>query len=500
VIAAKSTLLASVLGIVVCCAAPLAAQDPNSPVPSLPPEPPRLHPVTVPAADDPSKLVGEQDSVATDPVFGGTTATGCEVCCGGCSTPPPWYVETGIVLMNRNRDSEVQLSYSFIPNRFAATTIPENVNFPGLNQVFVTANETPTAEVLNTHSAQMDVTPGMWVTLGHYLGRDSENRDHYFEMGYWALLRNTSSKEVTGQNTSFYDQRVSYPINQAGAAGFVPTFVQEQFGNLLSQFPLVHFIDVTRGTFTPQQLALSLGFNEALQQSYSFRTDMQSMEMNVLSEFQGEPDRLVFQPNTGRWRRQCTPGATCGYFFGLRWLFLEEEFQYQSFGHRFKYDDLGLGEEHFGINTSGRYAIRTHNDMIGFQMGGNLTYHFCKWAFDVHGKCGPYLNFADQTSLLQANPGIDHVPDAKVPTPLDPIEEATSARRMVASVEGEFGFTATYKWRPNVILRASYDFMWLGNLALAPEQIQWAVNPQPRISTSGIVTLNGLTTGLEFNW
>jgi predicted component of type VI protein secretion system len=65
---------------------------------------------------------------------------------------------------------------------------------------------------------------------------------------------------------------------------------------------------------------------------------------------------------------------------------------------------------------------------------------------------------------------------------------------------GELGLVGTYKWRPNLILRASYDFMWVAGLAVAPEQITYATDPPDQIKVKGLGAYQGFSLGFEWLW
>ena len=39
----------------------------------------------------------------------------------------------------------------------------------------------------------------------------------------------------------------------------------------------------------------------------------------------------------------------------------------------------------------------------------------------------------------------------------------------ISALVGEIGFQATYKFRPNLMARAAWDFMWITGVALAPD-------------------------------
>ena len=74
------------------------------------------------------------------------------------------------------------------------------------------------------------------------------------------------------------------------------------------------------------------------------------------------------------------------------------------------------------------------------------------------------------------------------------------ANRYQAALIGEVGFQATYKFRPNLMGRAAYDFMWITGVALAPEQLQFAATPANSINTNGTIFSQGVSLGLEWMW
>ena len=55
-----------------------------------------------------------------------------------------------------------------------------------------------------------------------------------------------------------------------------------------------------------------------------------------------------------------------------------------------------------------------------------------------------------------------------------------TARKQIISLIGEVGFEATYRFKPNLMGRAAYDFMWVNGLALGPEQFQFNQRPHGR--------------------
>ena len=141
----------------------------------------------------------------------------------------------------------------------------------------------------------------------------------------------------------------------------------------------------------------------------------------------------------------------------------------------------------------GDYDIATHNSLVGLQIGADMTFRQCRWAWGIESKLGPYINFANQTSYINAAHSGWHGPHPAY-------DQRLVANRYQAALIGEVGFQATYKFRPNLMGRASYDFMWITGVALAPEQLQFAANPVNRINTNGTIFAQGVSLGLEWMW
>ena len=144
-----------------------------------------------------------------------------------------------------------------------------------------------------------------------------------------------------------------------------------------------------------------------------------------------------------------------------------------------------------GHTGHGDYGIVTHNTLLGLQIGADMTFRKCRWAWGVNAKIGPYVNFSDQESMIDAY--IDNQPQHNV-------YQRLTASKCEASLVGEVGFEATYKFRPNLIGRAAYDFMWISGLALAPEQLQFVANPVNRVNGNGSIFSQGVSFGLEWLW
>ncbi|MGA2035643.1 MAG: hypothetical protein ABSG68_25625, partial [Thermoguttaceae bacterium] len=475
----------------------------------------------VPQADNLSN-----EALTEDPVFGNSAPPrGCENCAQCVDEPSPWYLENEVRAIYRGKAGEYATTFPLF-NVVKASTASVSVSggtatTPALffgNQLGLNPNPTtnPTfspIDILNTHSIDFNIGPGYSFTLGRYLGQDAQNRDHYLEFSYWGLQSWEASKEVTGGLLGIVNESDPYDPGSLGFPTFSP-FLDMYTGNLASNFRLVTLANIERalqnpqfGAPSPQDFSLSRAFNQVEAHTVEYHTHLENIEANLRADYRPSSDRLVLQSDTGRWRRECDPGLTWGYLFGLRAMFIQERFQFLSHGTYYEAvpvpstTGLPMGDVPGGPidQTWGRYVIRTDNNLLGMQTGLNFTYHYCKWEFDLHSKFGPYINLAQQNSRLQANPGQQITDNTGVL--LDPIVDVTNhgeANRL--AYVGEFGFGTTYKLRADVVLRGSYDMMWVGNLALAPEQLVYSATPPSMITTTGVAFYSGLSMGLEYTW
>jgi hypothetical protein len=75
------------------------------------------------------------------------------------------------------------------------------------------------------------------------------------------------------------------------------------------------------------------------------------------------------------------------------------------------------------------------------------------------------------------------------------VEHATRANEAFFA---ELSLMTAYHFTPNFSARASYDFMWLGGVALAPDQFTFIETN--RLSLDGVIFYQGLSLGLEIVW
>ena len=317
------------------------------------------------------------------------------------------------------------------------------------------------AERLNSRSASPDVSAMWYMTIGHYFAHDCHDRDHFVEFTFYGLNNWTDE-------ASFAGQRISDGADGTHGDLYSGFSVYQVLNNLNQGVP------IQTGTIVP-------GFDRADFQSTYYASFLNNYELNGRITPRGRPDRLVLYPN-GKWRRECQPGMQMSYLYGVRFLQLNETFRYHSEAR------ISPAEGPEEINT-GDYDIVAHNNLLGIQVGAEMIFRQCRWSWGIRSKIGPYINFADQVSDITAGPAL-------APT----WNRRLAYSKHEAAMIGEVGFEATYKFRPNLMGRASYDFMWVPGVALAPEQLQFNTDPVNRLNNNGLAFFHGLSLGLEWMW
>ena len=369
----------------------------------------------------------------------------CVVCGGGSCAPPTFSLFQGVRVLTHNHARGSVLSFELLAD-FG---------------VFVSR--------MTVRSLNFDVAAGYNVTAQRYLGRDSENRDQFFEFGYWGMNHWRSSHTVNGEQLT-YNDTIPDPDNPDETIQ-VPTLIA---GNLFAPF------DTGIG-----------GFNRALSHTATYESDINNFELNVRITPRGRKPRSAYR--NGRWQYECQPGRYKSLLFGLRYLSLDEGFHFQSRGLAAPLDDQG--EIITVAAVSGDYLILSHNDMVGFQVGMESIHRKCRWEWGFRAKAGPMINFSDQNTLIRND----------VPEDTDPFHTTNVSLFHVVRAEEislilEGGAVGAYKLRPNFTLRAAYDLMWVTGLSMAPEQIGFDLGRAAEVNTNGKLFSHGLTMGLEWTW
>ena len=364
----------------------------------------------------------------------------CAKCGGGVCCPPTWYWEENLRVLNRSRVRGISLSR-------AQVDIPTNPVNPAV------LYQSTTIELMTNRSLSFDIAAGYDTTIGHYLGRDAENRDQFVEFTFWGMNVWNESRQVNALRSTFTNGVDTYT-----------------YGDLFSSFP--------------SEVG---GFNRVETHYASYSSDINNFELNVRIRPRGRSDRLVLKPS-GKWQRECQPGKTLSYLIGFRYLSLDETFGFHGRG---RFTDNGVTNP-----VSGDYDIRTHNDIFGPQIGADLMFHQCRYSYGVQTKLAPLVNFSDQFSTIVTDASGDTLPTSTY----GDINDIRYAKKDDCSLVGEVSILGNYRIRHNLVVHAGYHFVWITGLALAGEQIQFQPNAAAQLNDNGHVFYHGISGGLEWIW
>ena len=287
----------------------------------------------------------------------------------------------------------------------------------------------PPTELASSES--LGFAPGLRLTAGRFLCRDGKNRDHKLEATFLG-------------GHSWLDQRG------------VSIFNSQTQGLLFSNFDFNAF-----------------GFNQSTSQRYEYRSDFNSFELNWRVSKRMGRDRMELRRN-GCWVRKCSPGPLSSFIAGIRTVGIDEEFNYFAQGAN-------------ATTNNGAYRIQTQNDMLGLQLGAETFWQHCRWRAGARGKVGPYINWAEQDSQVEAVLNANRVSR----------DETANSNHL--AFFGEVNLFGAYQLRHNLALVAQYDLMWANQIALAPEQVTFVRNP-PGIVNGGSLFYQGMNLGLEMSW
>lgn len=245
---------------------------------------------------------------------------------------------------------------------------------------------------------------------------------------------------------------VSYALNCANRLG-VEFFGMDGWsstaqvaGNISVEFPSLIFLPELTQTGAPES-----GYGVA---SFDYSSRLFSLEVN-----------LYHQSSRFCWLTTLA---------GFRWLEVAEDFQ----------TTFVTG------NVSPNYAIRTGNQLYGFQLGAlALLQNVGMWRFDGWAKAGIYANASRQTTtedFTSSGGWVTYV----------------AASDSTAAFVGELGLAAKRPITDRLSLRLSYMTLWIEGIALAPEQLG-SSDPSSGIAglnNSGGAFYHGGFLGCEYQW
>jgi hypothetical protein len=184
---------------------------------------------------------------------------------------------------------------------------------------------------------------GVRTTLGRFLFRDDQNRDHTAEFTGWAA----------GDWVS--DGRMS----SAAPNGLFVTFNLDGGNNF---------------------------FNQSSFQRTIYNSRLNSFEANYRVKKRLGRDQMVMDPN-GNWRREASNGFNRNYLAGLRYVQVNETLDWTA-------EDIVVN------GADGRYLITTTNDLFGMQFGTGIEYETGRWSAGISAKAGLYWNNAESNQYF----------------------------------------------------------------------------------------------------
>jgi hypothetical protein len=326
-----------------------------------------------------------------------------------------WYAEVDALVLNR------------FWNRAGVILASENAS-----QVVITDKR-----ALFLRGAHPGYDGGVRFTLGHFLFRDADNRDHTAE------FTAASSGDFTEDNTV---------TSSTGNNLIVPFQID---GNTVGG-----------------------PFDQADGMRVVYTSRYNNFEANYRIKRRMQRDQMVLEP-TGEWVRRANPTWSREFLAGVRFFDLTERFDWTA-------EDLALEN-----GDDGQYLIRTDNNMIGMQIGGGHGYMTGRWSISALSKAGVYLNDAKGRQRL-----IIGDPDADVPNENNFLTHQTEEQ---LSFLGEFSITSRVHLTPSFSIRASYELMYVTSTALAAHQAHF-IPVFTTLGTSGDPFYHGASFGIENYW
>jgi hypothetical protein len=302
------------------------------------------------------------------------------------------------------------------------------------------------------YGATAGIEPAVRATVGRFIGRDWASRDHSVEVSFLGINEFETGQGIRAQQTG----------------------------------GLILLLDQKQG-----------GMNNADVWTTAYSSRFHTVETDLRLRYRPDKDRLVMAPD-GTWTQQYTSSYVPSLLLGLRYINLNEDYSFRSRSlGMFENEDrqlLPISEREF----RGDYDIATRNDLLGIQIGGDFINQRETWYWGLRGKAGAYVNFAEQFTVAQFNDLRATGPDAPGDPSIDVASKVERASRANEAFFGEFSLMTGYHFTPNFTARASYDFMWLAGVALAPDQFTFSETA--KLSLDGVIFYQGLSLGLEFVW
>lgn len=138
------------------------------------------------------------------------------------------------------------------------------------------------------------------------------------------------------------------------------------------------------------------------------------------------------------------------------------------------------------------YGVETSNNLIGGQCGGRASRTWRRWAVDGWAKTGVFANLQSQSQAPIFDPS----------NPDIPYRDARSSNGVAPAMVADLNLSVAYRLTDVFALRAGYNAIWIGGVALAPNQWDFdnSADAGKNLDPTGSMFLNGLSVGLDACW
>ncbi len=337
-----------------------------------------------------------------------------------------WYAEVDAVIYNRkwNRDSIVLIQQP------VGTSSSIFFNTVVSNQL-----------LLNGSKPGAEGAPRF--TLGHFLFRDHNNRDHVAEFtafggGQWSQ----SARLDANPNNSLGTTVLLVPVEISG-------------GNT--------------------------SFDGATTSNFDYNSRFNSFELNYLVKERLGKDHVEMDPS-GHWVRRAGNSMSRSLLAGIRYFDINEDLLWEA-------ADFELGAT--ASDDVGYVRVDTDNDLIGTQLGFGWNYETARWSVGMRAKGGMFLNIIDMRT------------QSLIPTTEeDSLSDDSALEGDELSFVGETAFIGKWHLKPNFSLRASLEVLFVSSTALAPSQLRGTFLPTgpTQIVSADDSTFLGGSIGFEGYW
>ena len=162
-------------------------------------------------------------------------------------------------------------------------------------------------------------------------------------------------------------------------------------------------------------------------------------------------------------------------------------FRYLNLGERL---NIAAQKTVSGLIEQGNYNIRTNNNLFGGQFGAMYRRTWGRFGWEAMGNSGVYGNAAQEKQSVTDFPNFA-------------LRPLVSASRGGAAFVGETNLSGLYRITNIWNVRAGYSAIWLGGLALAPDQLNFnfgAAQGGNQLYNGRGMFLQGVNVGLEAWW